>query len=375
MPFWGRLAGGVLAGLVSALLIAGPATGAAVEQRLDRALAGSHATTKSPGVQAAIVQDGEVVWSGERGFKHRRARVQRSTLFSYASFSKLILASYSLELVERGVLGLDTPIGAYVDPRVPGASDVTPRMLLSHTGGYPELYADPLMARLFGRDYDPNRRWTYRLLLGALDEPRRPGANYRYSNAGYIVLSYLARELTPGPLHEGISEFLAAAGVTERALTMRRSREAARRIAHGFRLGRIGPADLFKGARGIPTDLFGMPWGDGMFAGTAEGAARFLDGLLVRGALLDDATVAAMLRPSEQSLDVRDAYGLGIYPGWYRGHRWHGHDGYYGGYTTAGFTDIERGLTIFVAANGVSGNDRDSPATTVWKALARAYGE
>jgi D-alanyl-D-alanine carboxypeptidase len=366
--------GAAVAVVAASLLLAEPAPAAPLDARLDNALERSLAQTRSPGVQAAIMRDGELVWSGQHGWRHRRARVGEGTLFSYASFSKLILASYTLELVERGALDLDTPIDAYVDPRVPGAGRVTPRMLLSHTGGYPELYADPRISRLFGPRYDPDRRWTYRLLFGALDDPSRPGSRFRYSNAGYIVLSYLVRELTPGPLHLGVGGFLADAGVPERLLTMRRTPEAARRIAHGYRVGRDGPADLFTGARSIPTDLYGLPWGDGMFAGTAVGAARFLDGLFVRKLLLDDARLTEMLEPSEQSLDVGDAYGLGVYPGWYRGRKWQGHDGFYGGYTTAGFTDLGRGVTIFVAANGLGGKDRTPPATTVWKALARAYG-
>lgn len=325
-----------------------------------------------------IVDDGQLVFSSAAGaaILRPRRRVSPTTLFSYASFSKAIVAAFALDLVERGRLALDHPIAAYVGNAVPGSRRVTARMLLTHTAGYPDVYSSPEMLRWFGSRYDPNRRWSYRRVLGAVRSPRRPGTRYRYSNAAFIILSYIERELSDRPLAAAIERFLAPAGrivpIDERSLTMRITPAAAARFSHGYEFGRRA-VDVFDGADLIPTDLYGVPWGDGLFAGTALGAAQFLDGLLDSdGLLLEPATVAAMIAPSAQSRRAREPYGMGLYPVRAAGHSWIGHDGGYGGYTSAGFTDRERGITITVLANGER-RGAGSPAAQIWAALARAY--
>ncbi len=363
-----------------ALPAASPAAG--LKERLDRTLESATERTPSPGAQAAILEDGEHIWSGAVGaaIEGSHQPVTGQSLFAYASFSKMMLAAYALDRVERGRLALDEPIAGYIGDSVPGSNRVTLRMLLTHTAGYPQIYASPELWDLFGKRYDPNRRWSYGLVLDALDRPREPGSRFRYSNAAFIVLSYVMRETAARPLHRAYTEFLAPAGISgkigETDVTMRLSARAEKRFAHGyqFALSDGRPPNLFAGARRIPTDLYGLPWGDGLFAGTACGAAEFLDGLMVRRTLLDPATLDVMFTPSEQSREARDPYGLGTYRIRAAGRRWQGHSGTYGGYTSMGFTDRQTGVTVVVLANGYSAKRAGSPARAVWRELARAYG-
>ena len=373
--------------LLLCALVAFPGTAAraaATDERLDGALESALARTSSPGAQAAILRNGTLVWSGAAGKAITRPRkpVTTNSLFAYASFSKMMLASYALDLVEDGQLALDLPISTYVGDAVPGSGRVTLRMLLTHTAGYPEVYASPELTELFGERYDPNRLWSYGLVLDAIDTPRNPTARYRYSNAAYIVLSYILSEATTAPLHRAYADFLAPAGLSgpidESEVTMRLTPAAARTFTHGYQFAiKDGlPPDVFAGARSIPTDLYGVPWGDG-FAGTALGAAQFLDGLLVRENLLEKATLTQMLQPTEQSVRAGEPYGLGTYTIRAAGSQWQGHDGAYAGYTSMGFTDRADGVTIVVLANGYSADairaGAGPPATEIWDRIARAY--
>lgn len=376
MSAWGIRA--ALAMVLFVIAIPSGAPSRADADPLDRAFEHALERTSSPGAQAAIVDDGELVYSGAGGdaIIRPRRRVSATTLFSYASFSKAIVAAFALELVERGRLALDRPIATYVGNAVAGSHRVTARMLLTHTAGYPDIYSSPEMLRWFGGRYDPNRQWSYRRVLGAVRPPQHPGARYRYSNAAFIILSYIERKLSDRPLAAAIERFVAPAGriepIDERSLTMRITPDAAFRFAHGYEFGHHA-VDAFAGADLVPTDLYGIPWGDGLFAGTALGAAQLLDGLLTAdGLLLQPATVAAMIAPSDQSRRAREPYGMGLYPLKADGHTWFGHDGAYGGYTSAGFTDRERGITITVLANGER-RGAGSPAAQIWAALARAY--
>src|SRR5687767_9387608 len=139
--------------LVAASLLAGAqAQAASLSERLDRALDRGLASTGSPGAQAAIVQDGQVVWTGAAGKARTRPPrpVSGRTLFSYASLGKTLLASLVLDRVESGELQLDVPIDTYIGDEVPGTGQVTIRMLLSHTAGYPDVYSSPEVGPLFG---------------------------------------------------------------------------------------------------------------------------------------------------------------------------------------------------------------------------------
>jgi CubicO group peptidase (beta-lactamase class C family) len=368
MPRWFTLIA-----LVAALLLSGAqAQAASLSDRLDRALERGLAQTGSPGAQAAVIQEGQVVWTGAAGKARTRPSgpVSNRTMFSYASLSKTLVASLVLDRVESGELALDVPISTYIGDAVPGAGQVTVRMLLSHTAGYPDIYSSPEVGPLFGGMYDPNRKWDFPTVLAGFHAPRDPGQTWRYSNAGFILLAYLLDQVEGGSVSDAFQAFAAPAGVTEGSLTMDRTARAARRFAHGYE---AGYGDIFFGAKGIPTDLYGLPWGDGLFAGTALGMARFLDGLLVREVLLEPDTLTTMTTETPQSDSRGQGYGFGIYTFPAAGRTWLGHDGSYGGFTSYGFSDVDDGVTIVVVANGEGRRDRFSPADPIWRRLAGAY--
>jgi hypothetical protein len=233
-----------------------------IVRRLQRRLEKSRSKTASPGAQAAVIRDGALVWFGQDGLAVRRPkkRVSEETLFYFASFGKMMLASFTLHQVEEGLLELDEPIQTYVGKSIPGSSRVTIRMLLSHTAGYPDIYSHPKVAPLFGKKYDPNRDWTFKRLFKGLRRPHDPGEKWAYSNTGYLVLLYVLREVISEPLPSANLDFLAPIGtiepIDENSLAMRRSRKVTRRIAHGFVFNKKPPSDTFIGAETIPTDLF-----------------------------------------------------------------------------------------------------------------------
>src|SRR4051812_38981004 len=169
-----HILGPLIAALVTVSLLTAPPARSTTAADLDRALDRGLASTGSPGAQAAIVQDGQVVWTGAAGKAQvrRRRPVTAHTVFSYASLSKTLVASLVLDRVESGELALDVPISTYIGNAVPGAGQVTIRMLLSHTAGYPDIYSSPEVGPLFGRRYDPNRRWTFPTVLAGFHFPR-----------------------------------------------------------------------------------------------------------------------------------------------------------------------------------------------------------
>jgi CubicO group peptidase (beta-lactamase class C family) len=354
------------------------------------------AASSAPGAQAALVSDGELVWSGARGVAdvESAADVTDQTVFCLASLGKTMVAALALHLVEERRLDLDAPISVVLGEEVPGARLVTPRMLLGHTSGYPDLYAAPEMLALMppeegrgGEDYHPDRPFTWQMLAPALREPVEPAARWDYSNTGYVVLTEVLTRVLGGAeaFREAWSSFVAAVGgaipLTDAVLTMERSSVPVTRMAHGYDVHADGSlVDPYAGSHpaGIPTDLFGLPFGDGLFAGTAVGVAVLLDALFVRHTLLRPTTVDLMSTGTAQAAAVSEidspdlrTYGLGTFRAAVGGQEWQGHSGRYGGFSTFGASERTAGRTLVVLTNGMTD---PSPARAIWQELAASVG-
>ncbi|WP_157245258.1 serine hydrolase domain-containing protein [Nonomuraea typhae] len=350
-----------------------------VRAALDKAFAAATGGADGPGVQAVAMRNGKVIWSAKTGraIDDPPAPVTGTTMFSLASFGKSVLATYALHLVEKGKLALDTPISAYTGKKVAGSGVVTLRMLLTHTAGYPDVYADPRVAPLFppGKQYKPDRPYTFAMLAPGIRKPVKPGTSYAYSNTGFILLAHVLTKVSGGEkaLERDLATFYRKTGERGDHLTAERSKSAYPRFAHGYAEESNGAlTDYFTafGATGIPTDVYGLPFGDGLFAGTAYGAARYLDALFVGKRLLRPATLTAMTTPTPQAVAAGETYGMATYRTEIAKRTWQGHAGAYGGFTSMGATDLTRGVTLTVVTNrlATTGN-----AQTTWENLARAY--
>ncbi|MDX8496691.1 serine hydrolase domain-containing protein [Mesorhizobium sp. VK22B] len=371
-----------------------------LSRQLDNALGQVCEEIGDPGVQAVLMKHGRLLWSSRRGMAIRQSDspVTDNSLFYYGSVGKLFIATFVLHQVEAGVLDLDKPISHFVGDEVAGSDVVTARMLLTHTSGYPDAYADPAVpasAPLLlpsygdGRPYDPNRAWTFAMVNAGIHDPVEPGERFAYLNCGYLLLGRVLSKAVGGDeaLKRAIRRFVrradAAEPMTEHLFTIERSQRALRRFTHGYELLEDGSLlDYFTAysAQGIPTEMYGLPFTDSAFAGTALAGAQFLDALFTRQLLLQRQTVEAMISPTPQAM--RDGsrsdplastctFGMGTRRIMGGGRTWQGHTGSWIGFSAIGTTDIERGTTLFVVTNRNTSQYR--PANVIWKQLAEAY--
>ncbi|MCU0307850.1 MAG: beta-lactamase family protein, partial [Thermoleophilia bacterium] len=334
--------------LAAVLLALPPAAGAAVPAScradLDGALAAG-VRAGLPGVQAAVVTDGRVVWRGARGLAVRRpARpVTDRTLFALASASKPYTAAMVLRLAEQGRLGIDDPARRFV--RTGGAADarVTVRHLLGHTSGLPDVYGTAAIGPLLEPPrYDPRRTWRLDPLLHAIPRPATaPGTAFSYSNSNYLALGRVVAVGGGEPI-SGVFRRLITAPLSLRDTHMARRADLMPRTAHGYaadgrRLRDIAPDGV------MPTDLWNPVFADGGLVATASDVARFYD-RLVDGPLLGPATRRAMLTPVPGS---GGEYGLGLElaPGWA------GHTGEWTGFTASVEVDREAGVSVAALTN------------------------
>ncbi len=123
----------------------------------------------------------------------RRDRVPMTahTAFDLASLTKLFTSVAAVQQLERGTLGIDARVGAYL-PDFTAAAEygITVRHLLTHTSGLrPEL---PL--------YDCPDDRARRALLRAEEPVTAPGGAYGYSDLNMLLLQHVLERLTRRPL-------------------------------------------------------------------------------------------------------------------------------------------------------------------------------
>ncbi|MDA0874732.1 MAG: serine hydrolase [Bacteroidetes bacterium] len=138
------------------------------------------------GMTVAVIEDGtvtRVLTAGERSTE-THPPITENTVFEAESLSKPVVAWIALSLVAEGKLDLDKPL-AEIAPWPVAAHDVryqriTPRMVLSHTAGFPNF-------RLPGQP------------LPILFEP---GSYFTYSGEGFLFLQHVMETLTRSTLEE-----------------------------------------------------------------------------------------------------------------------------------------------------------------------------
>ena len=143
-----------------------------------------------------VVRHGKVllqkVWG--RADRETGTAVTLDTQFRLGSMHKMFTATATLQLVEAGKLALDDTVGKHLSdyPNKDVASMVTVRHLLTHTGGTGDI---------FGPEFTENHltlreHSDYVKLYGARALTHEPGAEYGYSNYGYLLLGALIEEVS-----------------------------------------------------------------------------------------------------------------------------------------------------------------------------------
>ncbi len=140
-----------------------------------------------PGIQYRVLAPGGVIFAAAAGVRDAAtgAPMEETTVQMAYSTTKVITAIAVMQLVERGRLELDAPLGKYF-ARHPYGDAITIRQLLAHTAGVPA----PAPLRWFAVGGEPfDRDEMLRTVL--FQNPRLrhlPGRRYAYSNLSYWLL-------------------------------------------------------------------------------------------------------------------------------------------------------------------------------------------
>jgi CubicO group peptidase (beta-lactamase class C family) len=135
---------------------------------------------KVPGLSAAIIKDGKLIWNKAFGVKSNASKrpVDIETVFEAASISKTVFAYAVMKLCEKGTMALDEPLTRYLpkpflegDPRL---ELITARHVLSHQSGFQNWRTPEVPLKI---------HFT-------------PGTDFMYSGEGYNYLQSVVTQLT-----------------------------------------------------------------------------------------------------------------------------------------------------------------------------------
>ena len=162
-----------------------------------------------PGIQAAVLHDGDVVWTGAHGLADVAAGTALTPAhrFRIASHSKTFTATAVVRLADEGALRLDDTVGRWVPEVAAGPiGRVTLRELLGHGGGVARDGADadfwclgfpfPDRGDLLGFAADP--------AAGVLARNER----FKYSNVGFSLLGAVVEAATGSSYADHVTDVL-----------------------------------------------------------------------------------------------------------------------------------------------------------------------
>ena len=279
-----------------------------------------------PGLSAAILEDGEVLWTEGFGYAdvERRVPATPDTLYHIASVTKTFTAILVLQLVEQGKLDLDAPVSRYV----PEIKDDRIRIkhLLSHTSeGTPgEKFS-----------YNPER---FEYLKAILEQTT--GKPLRVQFVETFLDPLAMRDSVPGPDVADDAQTWAVLGEAN----LERYRQSLTRVANAYTY--YGDGEVVRTTQ-PPADF----WASAGLVSTVRDLAKY-DAAIDRHALLGEAMQSRAWTPFPSNTGQPLSQGLGWYVTDYRSTRLIWHFGHWGTGFSAMYLKIPaQRLTLVMLAN------------------------
>ncbi|TMP26671.1 hypothetical protein CWB99_17560 [Pseudoalteromonas rubra] len=155
----------------------------------------TRATSKAPGISAAIAHHGEIVWQGTLGYADIKTKTALTPehQFRIGSTSKAVTATLMAKLMQEQNFNLDTPLKDSLIPLPnPAWRDITPRQLASHSAGLPHYKGNQDLIGLYHSLSLNTQFERVQDAVAQFDEgPLRakPGDAFYYSSYGTVLLS------------------------------------------------------------------------------------------------------------------------------------------------------------------------------------------
>ncbi|MFD6288442.1 serine hydrolase domain-containing protein [Streptomyces sp. NPDC060205] len=305
-------------------------------------------TQGAPGAMARIDDNGTVHKVAEGVADRTTGRaLDNADRFRVGSVTKSFTAVVLLQLVDEGVLDLDTSVNTYLPGLLPD-DGITVRHVLSHRSGLYDYTNDMFADTVPGFEAVRNKVFSYQELVDlSLKQPlgNAPGAAYSYSNTNFVVGGMLIEKLTGKSVRSAYkTRIIKPLGLKDTSY-VHPSTSIAGRHTKGYL-----PPDVADGTLVDSTEQT-VSWAQS--AGAVISSTRDLDtffSALLRGRLTSAAQLAQMQQWTP--VNATQGYGLGLRRRDLScGVSVYGHTGTVQGYYTYAFTSKDGARTVTALAN------------------------
>lgn len=239
-----------------------------------------------------------------------------TTKFKLASVSKQFTAMCILILQEKGKLSTDDKLSKYIAD-YPQGDKITIHHLLTHTSGIVNFTSLPLFDSVVTRPQTLEQEMGY---FKNLPLEFDPGTKHKYSNSGYLLLTYIIEKASGQKYGDFIKEnIFMPLGMKNSGLY--NNREVLKNLALGYTEGETG-------VENAPYIDMSIPAGAGALYSTVEDMYLW-DRALYSEKLVKKASLEKMFTP------FIDNYAYGWMIDNFKGHKWIFHNGGIQGFSTA----------------------------------------
>lgn len=171
-----------------------------------------------PGMTAAFALRDGTTGSVASGWADKEYNIKMTTQSRMlaASIGKTFVAATCVELAQRDVLDLDSPISTWLGEyhwfdRLPNYDIITLRQLLNHTSGLPDHVYDERFFKAFKDKLNSaHNPFPVDTLISYLfdNEPRHdPGIAWSYSDTGYLLIGLIIEKATGREFYEVVFQY------------------------------------------------------------------------------------------------------------------------------------------------------------------------
>jgi len=154
----------------------------------------------------SIVEDGKEVYQNTIGFLNieKQIPINKNTKFRIGSISKTFTATIIMKLVEQDKLSLDTKLAKFF-PQITNAEKITIEHLLKHRSGiYNFTNANDYASWM----EQPIKREELLKKIAANENVFEPDEKTEYSNANFVLLSFIAEDVSGKKFSVILEEFI-----------------------------------------------------------------------------------------------------------------------------------------------------------------------
>ncbi|MGB0427645.1 MAG: serine hydrolase domain-containing protein [Flavobacteriales bacterium] len=270
-------------------------------------------------------------FSFSAGFSDSIRHINSSTIFNIGSTSKTFTAYIILDLIEKGVLDLETPLTKHLKFKTEIDKDISIRQALNHTSGIEDFLKDTLINHYIMSD---TVILSEKNILSSLHQ--NESKTFNYSNSNYFLLSKVIENRLDKPYQLVLEDYIHHLGLSNTyAVTGRYIQDLAHPFHSGFDLCQLIDFEYYsvycKGA--------------GAMASNSKDMAYFFNNLLSK-------TRASNIGKTQLKSTQNDSdFGFGLEKTSMDGHIFYGHPGDNVGYSSRVFHSEEHDYTLVVLFN------------------------